>query len=62
MIVTLEKVKTVTEWGYNSDIIMIYNSDVRIICDSDMRKDDKSNMSGITVTLEWVYSSDIIVI
>ncbi len=41
---------------------MIYNSDVRIICDSDMRKGDKSDMSGITVTSEWGYRSDIIVI
>ncbi len=50
----------VTEWGYNSDIILIYNSDVRIICDSDMRKGDNSDMSGITLTSEWVYSSDVI--
>ncbi len=50
MIVTLEKVITVTEWGYNSDIIMIYNSDIRIICDSDMRKGDNSD--------EW-YNCDI---
>ncbi len=62
MIVTLEKVITVTEWGYKSDIIMIYNSDVRIIYACNITKGDNSDMSGITVTSEWGYSSDVIVI
>jgi len=57
MIGTLQKVIMVTEWGYNSDIIMIYNSDVRIICDSDIRK-DYSRL--ITLTSEWWYNTDVI--
>ncbi len=59
MIVILQKVITVTEWGYNSDIIMSYNSDIRIVCDCNITKGD---MSGITVTSEWGYSNDVIVI
>ena len=47
---------------YNSDIILIYNSDVKIIYACNITKGDNSDMSGKTLTSEWVYSSDIIVI
>ncbi len=47
---------------YNSDIILIYNSDVKIIYDCYITKGGNSDMSGITVTSEGGYSSDIIVI
>ncbi len=62
MIETLQQVITVTEWGYNSDIILIYNSDVRIIYTCNITKGDNSDVSGITVTSEWGYSNYVIVI